>query len=135
MTFLHWTADLDTGIEEIDQQHKQLVDCINALYDAHHSGSRERMAQAIAELVDCTVAHFAFEELLLEQSDYPLFAAHARLHHNFIQKITALQSRFAAGEAVGQEFLDLMETWLFVHIRRNDHGYVEPLKKVLAAMQ
>ena len=24
-TFLHWTSDLDTGIEQVDEQHKILV--------------------------------------------------------------------------------------------------------------
>ena len=34
MRFLEWTSDLDTGIETIDDQHKQIVEYINALHDA-----------------------------------------------------------------------------------------------------
>ena len=32
--FLHWTSDLDTGIEQVDEQHKILVQYINEMHDA-----------------------------------------------------------------------------------------------------
>ena len=31
MPFVYWTSDLDTGFDDIDAQHKQLVDYINKL--------------------------------------------------------------------------------------------------------
>jgi len=34
MAHLQWTKDLNTGIDVIDTQHKQIVDYINQLYDA-----------------------------------------------------------------------------------------------------
>lgn len=34
MAKITWTPDLDTGIEPIDQQHRQLVELINQLDDA-----------------------------------------------------------------------------------------------------
>ena len=39
--FLHWTSDLDTGIEQVDEQHKILVQYINEMHDAHVAGDRE----------------------------------------------------------------------------------------------
>ena len=32
---IHWKEDYSTGIDEIDQQHKKLIDMINVLYDSH----------------------------------------------------------------------------------------------------
>ena len=39
MAFVYWTSDLDTGFEDIDEQHRQLVDYTNKLYDAKEAGS------------------------------------------------------------------------------------------------
>ncbi len=40
-TFLHWTSDLDTGIEQVDEQHKILVKYINEMHDAHVANDRK----------------------------------------------------------------------------------------------
>ena len=132
MALLHWTSDLEVGIEEIDKQHQQLVNYINHLYDAHHSGSREEMAKALDELIQYTVDHFAYEEEMLRQSGYPLLAPHARVHQHFVDKVGTFKNRFNNGDDIGQELLDLMEGWLFMHIRRNDHGYAEHVKKSIS---
>ncbi|MDO4248108.1 MAG: bacteriohemerythrin [Neisseria sp.] len=129
MTLLHWTADLELGIEEIDRQHQQLVECINDLHEAHHNHNREAVGSALDALIQYTVEHFAYEEEILRQSDYPLLTAHARVHQHFVDKVNTFKGRFNNGDDIGQELLDLMEGWLFMHIRRNDHGYAEHVKR------
>ena len=42
------------------------------------------------------------------------------------------QKRFDAGEDVAQDMLQLLEGWLFRHIRINDMGFVEDVKKAQA---
>ncbi len=129
MAFLHWTVDLELGIEEIDRQHQQLVACINNLHDAHHEHNRDGVGEALDILIQYTVEHFAYEEEMLRQSGYPLLEAHARVHQNFVNKVKTFKGRFNNGADIGQELLDLMESWLFMHIRRNDHGYADHVKK------
>lgn len=42
----------------------------------------------------------------------------------------ALQTHFENGDnSGGEELLTLLDGWLFRHIRLNDHGYVESVKK------
>ena len=43
------------------------------------------------------------------------------------------QKRFDAGEDVAQDMLQLLEGWLFRHIRINDMGFVEEVKQAKAA--
>ena len=130
-TFLHWTSDLDTGIEQVDEQHKILVQYINEMHDAHVANDREGMGVALDHLIDNTVQHFSDEESLLEMAEYPLLDAHHRVHENFVNKVKTFKGRFDNGDDVGQEMMDLLETWLFLHIRRNDHGYVKHVKEKL----
>ena len=48
--FLHWTADLDTGIEQVDAQHKVLVQYINEMHDAHIANDRKAVGVALDPL-------------------------------------------------------------------------------------
>ena len=130
-TFLHWTSDLDTGIEQVDEQHKILVKYINEMHDAHVANDRKGMGVALDHLIEYTVQHFSDEESLLEMAEYPLLDAHHRVHENFVNKVKTFKGRFDNGDDVGQEMMDLLETWLFLHIRRNDHGYVKHVKEKL----
>ena len=34
MDYVYWTTDLETGFEDIDEQHQHLVECLNELYKA-----------------------------------------------------------------------------------------------------
>lgn len=129
--FLHWTSDLDTGIEQVDEQHKILVQYINEMHDAHVAGNREAVGKALDHLIEYTVQHFSDEEDLLKMAEYPLTDAHHRVHENFVSKVQTYKGRFDNGDDVSQELLDILETWLFMHIRRNDHGYVRHVKDKL----
>ncbi len=45
MAHLRWTRDLDTGIDVIDGQHKQIVEYINQLFDARESRNMESIGR------------------------------------------------------------------------------------------
>lgn len=130
MPLIQWTLDLNTGFPDIDEQHQALVEHINIFYEAVQSGDRSRSCAALQDLVDCTVHHFAYEEAVLEKAGYHLQEAHKRVHQNFLNKAGTLKSRYDNGDdAAAKELLDILEGWLFRHIRINDHGFIESVKK------
>ena len=47
MSFVYWTSDLDTGFEDIDEQHRQLVDYTNKLYDAKEANDKEGIERGL----------------------------------------------------------------------------------------
>ena len=80
MALLQWVPELDTGIAEIDTQHKRIVDYINKLHELRQTHHRERLAEVIAEMVDYTISHFAFEEALMESAGYMFSGPHKKVH-------------------------------------------------------
>jgi len=129
---LIWTADLDTGIDVIDKQHRRIVDYINQLHDARTSGHKqEDIGKVIDELVDYTMSHFAFEESMQEEANYPFLKAHKKVHELFTKRVGSYQERFRLGEDVSEELNNLLVTWLFNHIKRDDADYVESVKQNL----
>lgn len=130
MPFIHWTPDLDTGFDDIDDQHKVLVQYINDLYDAREAGNPEAIEEVFQHLIDYTVEHFSYEEMMLLEANYHLLEPHKKVHANFVNKMNVYQNRYHNGDKEAlDELLNLLEGWLFRHIRLNDHGYVESVKK------
>ncbi|MDO5693271.1 MAG: bacteriohemerythrin [Pseudomonadota bacterium] len=133
MATLNWTPDLDTGIAEIDKQHRRIVDYINRLNELRQiqPPDREGLGEVIGEMVDYTMSHFAFEESLMESAGYLFSVPHKKVHDLFVRKVAEMQSRFDAGEDVTGELHGMLSRWLFNHIRNEDHGYIDSAKAYL----
>ena len=58
-----WKSEYETGITEVDNQHKQLVDILNKLYEAMAVGKGKDVLESIFnELTSYTLTHFSTEE-------------------------------------------------------------------------
>ena len=131
MAYLHWSNELDTGIEVIDKQHRRIVDLINELNTANEGGDPAVINHVLGELVDYTLSHFSFEEELQEKANYPFFKAHKRVHEIFTKRVAEFQKRAAGGENVAPELLSMLKIWLVNHIKGDDADYAACVKKNL----
>ena len=130
MSFVTLTHDLETGFADIDEQHLILLDRINGFHSAMESGNFVDSKIALQDLIDYTIEHFAHEEKMLAEAQYNMLEPHKKVHQNFVGKMQSLQGRYENGDIEAtQELLNLLEGWLFRHIRLNDHGYIESVKK------
>jgi len=120
-----WNISYSVNFEEIDRQHKMLVDLINQL---HRGITRQINGNTIKDilgyLVDYTVFHFSFEERLMEEHDFPEneMLEHEKEHENFKKIVLAQQKKLVSGDdtAVGKEVLDFLKNWLLNHIMKVD---------------
>ena len=128
MALLVWQAELDTGIDVIDQQHQRIVALINQLAEAT---TRDDQAAVLEELVDYTLSHFAFEEELMEESGYTFGPAHKRVHEMFVRRVSEYRMRFDAGEDITGELKGMLARWLFNHIRGDDKAYAKHVRHYL----
>ncbi len=131
MAYLHWSSDLETGIEDIDNQHKRIVDYLNELNSANETGDRNATKNVLNKLVDYTQTHFTFEEALLERANYPFLRAHKRVHDIFAQRVADFQKRADAGEDITPELLSMLKIWLVNHIKGDDADYADSVRKML----
>lgn len=129
-----WSDELNTGIQEIDKQHRRIVDYINALESAKAADELTMVATVINECVDYTATHFAFEEQLQHEAGYEFLEVHRKVHAMFTQRIAEYQRRFNAGEDVAAELHDLLGRWLVNHIKLDDADYVGAVKLHQAAI-
>jgi len=122
MALIQWAEKYQTGIEEIDAQHKQLVGCINELHDAIQAGSgQEALDAVLSKLTDYAESHFAFEEELLEDLGYVELAAHRGRHEEFIEVIEGMIEDLDHGKSnMGDMLMVFLRNWLLKHILIDD---------------
>ncbi|WP_303785929.1 bacteriohemerythrin [Azovibrio restrictus] len=131
MDVITWKPEYELGIQEIDEQHKKLVNLINDFYMAIvRKRSAEEVGRVIHEVVDYTRIHFAIEECLLRLFEYEDYAAHKKGHDLFVEKVMHIKQRFLQGDSsVSMELFSLLRDWLIQHIQEKDAQYAPVLLK------
>ncbi len=130
--FVEWSDDLSVGIQEIDEQHKILVNLINRLFNETitHQADASVMDEILHELVEYTVIHFSVEESLFRIFDYPATEEHTRHHSELKAQVLDIQKKVKRGEArVNTELLMFLKKWLTNHIHHEDKLYAPYLIK------
>ena len=122
---VEWSDELSVGIQEIDEQHKMLVDLLNQLHEAiHKRHGSEATRKILDELADYTRIHFAVEESLMRVLEYPDYEAHKHEHENLIQQMVDLKQKLDTGtHSISFELLHFLKVWLTKHILESDREY------------
>jgi hemerythrin len=132
--FIKLPKEFRTGITTIDKQHQQLVDMVNHLgriREAAFENPKTRKVatgQVVAEMLSYSISHFAFEEALMQDANYKFFDSHKRAHNLFVTRANEYKQRFTSGEDIIDELFDMLNRWLFNHIRSDDMAYTPALK-------
>lgn len=125
MSLISWSSQLSVGIDSIDEQHKKLVNMINALNDAISEGRSKDIMQKIFDgLAVYTTKHFAYEEDLFAQHGYAQSAAHQAEHNALLAQVGELKTKMDEGDfMIGIEVMAFLKDWLTNHILKTDMAY------------
>jgi hemerythrin len=117
-----WTDDLATGIDEIDEQHRELYLQVAALHEAMKSGAVGQAREIIAYLRRYAVDHFATEEEAMRAVRYPGLEAHRGEHRRFVEEYERHAERIAARASPTAivELSSWLSGWLRGHVRGAD---------------
>ena len=119
---ISWDKVLSVEFEEIDDDHRKLIDIFNILNHAVTEGeSPEYLESILEELVNCTVWHFSHEERLMLKYGYAGMDEHKAIHRELIRNVRELQARILqADKTVTDEDIEFLEVWLTEHILTED---------------
>ena len=129
--FVTWKDAYSVGISSIDQDHKKLLGMINQLQTAaHYQTDDDLIEQTLNDLVDYTRYHFAREEDLMRESNYPDFEAHKQQHEQMVQQVTKFIDEYRIDKTRTIDNVTLfLKTWLINHINGSDQAYAPYLKQ------
>ena len=128
-----WDLVLSVGVDEIDADHRKLVDIFNILNHAVEEGeSPGYLAAVLEELINCTVCHFSHEERLMLKYGYEKNEEHKEEHQELIQSVRDLQEKILrSGKVLVDEDIEFLEGWLTEHILTADNELGSYLSQVM----
>jgi len=118
MSNLQWHADFTVNVGQIDDQHRQMLDLA---LDLHRAVESELPLAHLLEKLDVLAAftrrHFAFEETLMLEHDYPGLAAHREEHANLLQRLQQFRERLQNGWRLKlASAADIDGDWVLAHV-------------------
>lgn len=118
MKDLRWDKTLSVDVDEIDADHRKLVDLFNILGHAVEEGeAADYVAAVLEELINCTRWHFSHEERLMLKYGYQGSEGHKMEHQDLIESALELRERFHKdGRRLSNEEIKYLEHWLTGHI-------------------
>lgn len=123
---IKWNASYDLGVDEIDGQHRSLIDLLNRVWEGIvFRVDRNDVLMVLDELERYTVDHFTKEELYMWEINYPGFNDHTKVHRQFIARIAAEKEVVIKGGHLTLNLVAFLKDWLINHILVQDKAYVE----------
>lgn len=140
MSAFQWKEEYNLNIEEIDKQHKKLMEIGRRAYDiAVIDDGYDRYDEIMTildELLEYTKYHFEYEENMLKKYDYEHIHNQEEEHAFYVYKINDVASREDIDDnqrKVVLEIIDFLSEWISKHIMVADREYAIFLKKVKVA--
>ena len=122
MAYFEWADDMVIDGGPIDEDHRRLVDQVNALHTATSEGKgRDVVAALLHEVIESTREHLRREEQIMAQMGFPNLDGHKKGHNYFMDELYALERKQQEGSiTVAAQLSSVLRDWLSLHIRRND---------------
>ncbi len=119
----YFTDDCLIGVEEIDNEHRELFRMINETQELLENqiinDKYDRIREMVERLGEYAENHFRHEEAYMESICHPELELQKRQHLFFSDKINAITNSFTSDneqQAVLEDLLKYLVTWLYRHI-------------------
>ena len=119
MTLIEWRKEFETGVAEVDHEHRELVALINALADEVDAGAdKERIREFLGEVFARIAAHFALEESIMRKHGYDEYEAHKAEHENLLDEIRDIMDDAEAN--FSESLSATVAEWFVGHFKTKD---------------
>jgi len=121
MDFIDFNLEARVGIRSIDDQHDQIADVINNIYEGILAANKGLILMNMRKLTELLEIHFETEERLMKETHFDGYFSHKLEHDRFYQQILTSTDRFSKDmEIIGIKQLKGIKRWFFNHIELND---------------
>lgn len=124
---IEWNDSYATGVTEIDQQHRILINTLNeANAKLADNDSLEFVEQITQDLLSYALYHFETEEALMQEYGYRESSSgeaeqHLQQHRSFSGKVVTVRDNLRAGIPIAREdLIAFLNNWLLNHILNTD---------------
>lgn len=126
--YFEWNSQIELGHPLLDEQHKRLFSLSESVARTL-SGSPDRppVEAALRALIDFARVHFATEDGLMREGDYPDAEEHVRAHSLLLAQLNEYCRKVQSGENANLTVTGLVAYlwhWLIMHINAADRELV-----------
>lgn len=122
VALIEWKDEFKLGIVEVDHEHRELVELINAAYVHMQSDESDgTVDDFLGEIYARISAHFALEEKMMRERGYDQFAQHKSEHEELLDEIRDLMDAYEDGDLTDEgELAAKLQAWFTEHFRTQD---------------
>jgi hemerythrin len=122
MTLIEWKDEFNLGIEEVDSEHRVLVELINALHEAMLAGAgRSDVVEGISQIYAIVSGHFEREEAFMRETRYLAYAEHKEDHEVLLDDLREILEQVRSGGGYAEDRLSAdLQYWFSDHFRTHD---------------
>lgn len=130
MEIVTWNDSYATGNAMVDSQHKHLFGLVNSLHEAILAQKgKDVLEPTLDKLAKYVVEHFATEERLMREKNYPQFQRHHQKHVELTKQATDIISNFKSGKlTLTMTLSKFLGDWIRHHIHEEDTAMITWLK-------
>ncbi len=117
-----WLPKVLLEIPGLDEDHQRLLGHVNALIAAVASKAPAGVQSAISELRSETEAHFAREETLMLEAQYPRLKQHCARHQRLLRELRTLRVALDASGRIRLPLVPMnyIRRWFVAHVAGED---------------
>jgi hemerythrin len=131
-----WDPKLETGIIEIDEQHRLLFRKAGAVLEAVAAGhGAQEVRQTLQFLADYAALHFETEERFMRAAGFPEVDGHAEIHQRINRRLMEVAAAYhaqGASPALVADVEALVRGWLTMHIAEKDRAAADWINQAKA---
>lgn len=121
---IQWREKYSTGIDEIDDQHKEIINQLNRLHEAITSGLEKEVIMDILEFtIEYAAKHFSFEEGCMDRYRCPVAKQNKEAHEKFVKRFQEIRDMVSADPIETIVVLEVyreLRDWISSHILKID---------------
>lgn len=122
MNELHWREEFSLGIDEVDHEHRELIELIAELQRRIREGVQpHEVLQFLGDIYAQIAAHFALEEKMMRETRYPLYANHKEDHETLLDDLRDIMDDVEDDGILDEVRLTHdLDRWFSDHFRTHD---------------
>ena len=140
--YIKWEDKYNTGYKRIDDQHIELIEIANDLYDyLEHKDSKDEelknaFKNALKKTVDYIDYHLHYEEKIMHAIKYDKLLDHSKYHREFTNEIYNYVKLYENGSSDSiNSLLKYLKEWFLNHILKTDKEFVREMKNILKNLE
>ena len=113
---LEWNESLETGVDEIDSDHRCLIALANRIHTAAQAGNREEVADLVLEFCNYCDDHFVMEEEFMRDIHYPQRLEHKRDHDQMLADLDKIMGKVRSNLDASAVMAEFIFRWTANHV-------------------